>query len=92
MVDAITAVSTGFAPALTVNNLYGMLRSTENGVGIAALPSFVGEGKTNLVRILDRLETPSADCYFVYPGELRDSQRIGVFREFLLRKVAETSF
>jgi len=92
LVDAITAVSTEFAPALTVNNLYGMLRSTENGVGIAALPSFLGEGKTNLVRILDRLETPSADCYFVYPGELRDSQRIGVFREFLLRKVAETSF
>ena len=92
LVDAITAVSTEFAPALTVNNLYGMLRSTENGVGIAALPSFLGEGKPNLVRILDRLETPSADCYFVYPGELRDSQRIGVFREFLLRKVAETSF
>ena len=92
LVDAITSVSTEFAPALTVNNLYGMLRSTENGVGIAALPSFLGEGKTNLVRILDRLDTPSADCYFVYPGELRDSQRIGVFREFLLRKVAETSF
>lgn len=92
LVDAITAVADKFSPALTVNNLYGMLRSTENGVGIAALPSFLGEGKTNLVRILDRLETPSADCYFVYPAELRDSQRIGVFREFLLRKVAETSF
>jgi DNA-binding transcriptional LysR family regulator len=92
LVDEITSVVGDFSPALTVNNLYGMLRSTENGVGIAALPSFLGEGKTNLVRILDRLETPSSDCYFVYPAELRDSQRIGVFREFLLRKVAETAF
>lgn len=92
LVDEITAVADEFVPALTVNNVYGMLRSTENGVGIAALPTFLGEGKTNLVRILDRVDTPSADCYFVYPSELRDSQRIGVFREFLLRKVSETSF
>ena len=92
LVDEIRAVTEEFVPALTVNNVYGMLRSTENGVGIAALPSFLGEGKTNLVRILDRVDTPSADCYFVYPAELRDSQRIGVFREFLLRKVSETSF
>ena len=92
LVDEIISASGKFAPALTVNNVYGMLRSTENGVGIAALPSFLGEGKTNLVRILSRLETPSADCYFVYPAELKNSQRIGVFREFLLRKVSETSF
>ena len=92
LVEEISSVADGFEPALTVNNVYGMLRSTENGVGIAALPTFLGEGKTNLVRILDRVDTPSADCYFVYPAELRDSQRIGVFREFLLRKVAETPF
>ena len=92
LVEEISSVADGFEPALTVNNVYGMLRSTENGVGIAALPTFLGEGKTNLVRILDRVDTPSADCYFVYPAELRDSQRIGVFREILLRKVAETPY
>ena len=92
LVDKVNDVVAGSAPALTVNNVYGMLRAAENGVGIAALPSYLGEGKTNLVRVLDRVDTPSADCYFVYPAELRDSRRIEVFRDFLLRKVAETPF
>ena len=30
------------------------------------------------------------DAYFVYPEELRNSKRIQVFRDFLLRKVAES--
>ena len=34
----------------------------------------------------------TTDVYFTYPEELRHSKRIGVFRDFLLRKVAETRF
>src|SRR6266700_3499206 len=33
---------------------------------------------------------PPVEAYFVYPEELRTSKRISVFRDFLLRKVAET--
>jgi hypothetical protein len=29
------------------------------------------------------------EAFFVYPEELRTSKRIAVFRDFLLRKVAE---
>ena len=81
-----------FEPSLTVNNLYGMLRSVQNGFGIATLPLFLSDQERHLVRILDGLEIPSADAYFVYPSELKDSQRITVFRDFLLGKVRETSF
>ena len=69
-----------------------MLRCVQNGTGVATLPTFLSSQQANLVRILDRLQTPSADAYFVYPSELRDSRRISVFRDFLLRKVAETGF
>ena len=43
----------------------------------------------NLVEVLPELRGPSFDAYFVYPEELRDSKRIIVFRDFLLRKIAE---
>ena len=92
LVDEVHAITPEFEPSLTVNNVYGMLRSVQNGFGIATLPSFLSDQQGNLVRILDRLEIPSADAYFVYPFELKDSQRITVFRDFLLRKVSETSF
>lgn len=81
-----------FEPSLTVNNTYGMYRAVETGIGIATLPAFMGNQSDRLVRILSDVETPSADAYFVYSAELKNSGRITVFRDFLLRKVAETPF
>ncbi len=78
---------------LKVNNIYAMYRAVQTGVGIAALPDYtVRQYSSNLVRILPELEGPSFDAYFVYPEELRHSKRIAVFRDFLVRKIAETEF
>ena len=77
---------------LTLNNLYGMFRAVEAGVGVAGLPDFLAREAKNLVRILPELEGPGNDAFFVYPEEMRSSQRIAGFRDFLLRKVAETRF
>jgi DNA-binding transcriptional LysR family regulator len=76
-------------PCLTVNNVYAIQRAAEAGLGLAALPEFIVLGNSNLVRVLPELEGPRIDAYFVYPEELRNSKRIQVFRDFLLRKVAE---
>jgi len=77
-------------PILTVNNFYGMLRAVVSGLGMSALPDFMANEYTELVRVLPELTGPSVEAYFVYPEELRSSKRISVFRDFLLRKVAET--
>jgi DNA-binding transcriptional LysR family regulator len=69
-----------------------MFRAVEAGVGVAGLPDFLAREGKNLVRILPELEGPGNDAYFVYPEELRNSERISVFRDFLLRKVSETRF
>ena len=42
--------------------------------------------------VLPEIEGPVTQAYFVYPEELRHSKRITVFRDFLLRKVAEHNF
>lgn len=78
---------------LKVNNIYAMYRAVQTGVGIATLPDYaVRQYSSNLVRILPELEGPAFDAFFVYPEELRHSKRIAVFRDFLVRKIAETEF
>ena len=49
----------------------------------------MGEEQHGLVQVLPEVEGPRLEAYFVYPEELRNSKRIQVFRDFLLRKVAE---
>lgn len=92
LVDAVREIDPEFEPAFTVNNVYGMLRAIETGIGIASLPSFMGSQNLQLVRVLQDVEAPKADAYFVYPEEMRQSARVTAFRDFLLRKVAETKF
>jgi DNA-binding transcriptional LysR family regulator len=76
-------------PILSVNNFHAMLRAVDSGLGIAGLADFMAGEAANLVRILPELTGPPVEAYFVYPEELRTSKRISVFRDFLLRKVAE---
>ena len=79
-------------PILRLNNLYGIYRAVHSGLGIAALPDYMVPETSSLIRILPELAGPSIEAYFVYPEELRQSKRVNVFRDFLLRKVAEGNF
>ncbi len=74
---------------LLINNVYGMLRATERGLGVASLPDYLCSSSRRLVRVLPQLEGPTFNAYFVYPEEMRASKRVSVFRDFLLRKMAE---
>ena len=77
-------------PALKVNNIYGIYRAGLSGVGIGALPDYFIEDTSTLVRILPEMRSPDTDVYFVYPEELRQSARISVFRDFLVRNINES--
>ncbi|UYN97855.1 MAG: LysR family transcriptional regulator [Enhydrobacter sp.] len=77
---------------LRVNNTYGIFRAVETGLGIASLPDYLARESTKLEMVLPEVNVRTTDVYFTYPEELRHSKRIAVFRDFLLRKVAETRF
>ena len=79
-------------PLVKVNNIYGVLRAAEAGVGLASLPDYMIREDMRLIRVLPDIEGPSFDTYFVYPEELRKSKKIAVFRDFLIQKVAESEF
>ena len=78
-------------PILAVNNIYAMLRAVKKRARASPrCPISSPPSTPNLVRVLPELTGPPVEAYFVYPEELRASKRISVFRDFLLRKVAET--
>jgi DNA-binding transcriptional LysR family regulator len=77
---------------LKVNNFFAIFRAVQQGVGIAALPDYMAHEDPTLVRVLPDLQAPAIPAYFVYPEELRNSKRIAVLRDFLLRKVSDQEF
>jgi len=70
-------------PVLVVNNLHGIMRAAEAGIGIVGIPDYMTVLSKRLVRILPMVRGEEFDLYFVYPTELRGSVRAKVFREFL---------
>lgn len=79
-------------PAIRINSLYAILKAVEAGMAIASMPEYMARVSSKLVRILPDLQGPKLEAYFVYPEELRQSKRIEVFRDFLLKKVSESAF
>ena len=75
-------------PVLRVNNIYAMFRAAASGLGIASLPDYMGQLANDLLPIMPELEGPQFDVFLVYPEELRHSQRIVAFRDFLLRSIS----
>ncbi len=92
LLDRAEAIGRRFRPVLKVNNVYGLLLAVESGLGIGSLPDYIVQGHNKLVRVLHDVEGPTYETYFVYPEELRNSMRIIVFRDFLIRKVSESRF
>ncbi len=76
-------------PVFRVNNIHGIYRAVAAGMGIGSLPDYMAGMTSGLIPVLPHLEGPSHDIFFVYPEELRESRRVAVFRDFLLRRIAE---
>ncbi len=72
-------------PVLCVNNLHGIMRATEAGIGLAGIPDYMTALSRRLVRVLPQVKGDPFDVFFVYPSELRGSVKAKVFREFLMR-------
>jgi DNA-binding transcriptional LysR family regulator len=75
-------------PPFKINSLFGMLRAVKSGIGIAGLPDYMVQNK-NVSKILPEVSGPKTEVYLVYSMEMRNSKRINVFKDFLIRKLAE---
>jgi DNA-binding transcriptional LysR family regulator len=80
--------SAAHRPFFKINSLRGILKAVESGMGIGGLPDYMAQG-TSIVKVLPEITGPVTEVYFIYSVELRNSKRIKVFKEFLMRKLAE---
>ncbi|MGH6876945.1 MAG: LysR family transcriptional regulator [Rhizomicrobium sp.] len=87
--QAIRLDADGRARVLRINNISGILQAAEAGMGIAALPDYVAAEHKGLLRILPDIEGPAFDVHLVYCDALRQSKRVGAFRDFLVREAKE---
>ena len=58
------------------------------GLGIAALPDYVTRGYPELVNVMPDDVSEPFTIFFCYPEELRRSQRVLAFRDFMVSEVA----
>jgi DNA-binding transcriptional LysR family regulator len=80
------------APLLTINNVLGVLRAAQRGLGIALLPDYLVEENGGLVQLFGEADAIALDAYFVYPEELKSVARVQVFRDFLVAKAQRWNF
>ena len=79
-------------PQLSINNVLGLLRACQRGLGVAMLPDYLVEENGGLVQLFGEQDTLALDAYFVYPEELKSVARIQVFRDFLVANAQRWNF
>ena len=91
-INMLTKIDVNFQPILEINNIVGMVRAVESGIGIAALPTVMVKEISTCEQILKDIEGPPIEAFFVYPAELRATKRVTAFRDFILEKVKNFEF
>ena len=79
-------------PHFIVNNVLGVLRACQRGLGIAMLPDYLVEENGGLVQLFGDSDSIAVDAFFVYPEELKSVARIQVFRDFLVANAQRWNF
>jgi DNA-binding transcriptional LysR family regulator len=80
------------AAAFTINNVLGVVRACQRGLGIAMLPDYLVEENGGVVQLFGEEDTLALDAYFVYPEELKSVARVQVFRDFLVANAQRWKF
>jgi DNA-binding transcriptional LysR family regulator len=79
-------------PHITINNVLGILRACQRGLGMAMLPDYLVEENGGLVQLFTESEPITLDAFFVYPEELKSVARVQAFRDFLVSKAQRWSY
>ncbi|MFZ1662599.1 MAG: LysR family transcriptional regulator [Paracoccaceae bacterium] len=72
---------------LTVNNYFGVLQAVLNHLGIGVLPDYLSDDFPHLIRVLPDIESGEVPVFLAYPEELRQSKRVGAFRDFVMEEI-----
>ncbi len=73
-------------PVLRANSVVALKYAVRAGIGIGMIPDYMVEGESDLVTVLTEIDPPTLPFLFVYPEELKTSQKVQVLRDFLVSK------
>ncbi|MCF6443612.1 LysR family transcriptional regulator [Nereida sp. MMG025] len=73
---------------LTVNNYFGVLQGILSNLGIGVLPDYVVNDTPEIERVLPQISSQEVPVFLAYPEELRQSQRIKAFRDFVQDEIS----
>lgn len=79
---------------IMMNSLNAISQAAGAGLGLAALPDYMATSapRQNLKPVLKDVCPPPVEMSFVYPEERKNSQRLAIFRDYLLKLVEQTEF
>lgn len=77
---------------MTVNNITGLIKAVQSGMGIAVMPDYLVPPGTNLVQVLTSEAMPELECYLVFAESLKGVARVQAFRDFMVGKAQRWSY
>jgi len=75
----------GAGRVVRINNITGILKAIQGGIGIGVIPDYVAAANSELMRVLPDVEAPGFDVHLVYADSLRQSKRVAAFRDFVVK-------
>ena len=69
------------------NSVLGLVYSVKAGIGIAALPTALGDAEDDLVRVLGPIPELKRIWRLLTPPELRRSPRVAAFFDFIVEEI-----
>jgi DNA-binding transcriptional LysR family regulator len=79
-------------PTLTINNVLGVMRACQRGIGVALLPDYLVERERRPRAVVRRIGHDRARCLFRLSGRSKSVARVQVFRDFLVAKAQRWHF
>lgn len=83
----LTAVSKEERVAFRSNSMLALWRAAALGLGVAALPCFLGDSDPDLVRLFGPEPELGGELWLLYHGDLRQTARVRAFSDFLFDSI-----
>ena len=83
----LRTVATDATIATRCSSVSGALLIVKSGVGVALLPSYIGDVESDLVRMLGPLKEPLTACYMLTHPDLHKTPRVRAFFDFMISEI-----
>ncbi len=89
LIDAANIKYDNNPNVIKMNSMYAIHNAVTSGLGIAALPKYLIQKNQNIKILLKDVKCPQIEVFFVFSEELKNSKRVTIFRDFILKHIKD---